>query len=509
MSEQFDGLVIDSADNTATLLRDVVAGEVVKLSDGEIVSAVDPVAFGHKIALKAIEKGAPVVKYGEVIGTASRPIAKGCHVHVENVDSCRARGDQKEEQKAAESSVKSEGAGHLVLTRPVLDARDITFMGYPRSDGSAGTRNYVGVISCVVCANDVVSKLGEIDGVAGFTHQQGCSQTMPDVQSIANILVDLAKNPNLGAVLYVSLGCESVPSNDVLSRAAAATGKPVELIVIQKEGGLTKALERGRQLIEAMKAKIAVDPVPVPFTKLKLGLKCGSSDTTQGLSANVIAGRITDIFAAAGASVVMGETTEFMGAEHIAAAHCVSDEVGRTIGDKVVRMEARARAVGVDMRGGQPTRGNIVGGLTTIEEKSLGALAKAGSAVFQRVISYGKNVEQPGLVMMDAPGREPEMLTGLASAGCNLILFTTGRGAPQGFPFVPVIKVTGNERTWQHMQEHMDCCVASVMNGQESYEAAAKRLFDAVMAYASGRKTKAEICNYNNSMNIYVTGPTI
>ena len=509
MKEQFDALVIHPADNSATLLRDVAAGEVVKLSDGKTLIAVDPVAFGHKIALSAIEKGASVVKYGEVIGTASRPIAKGCHVHVENVDSCRGRGDQGDDEKTTVSGVKSVGAGRLILGKPVLDASNLTFMGYPRKDGSVGTRNYVGVISCVVCANDVVSKLGEIEGVAGFTHQQGCSQTMPDVKSVANILVNLARNPNLGAVLFVSLGCESVPSNDVLSRAVAETGKPVELVVIQKEGGLTKTLQRARQVIEAMKAEIAADPVPVPFSKLKLGLKCGSSDTTQGLSANVIAGRITEIFAAAGASVVMGETTEFMGAEHIAAAHSVSDEVGRTIGDMVAGMEARARAVGVDMRGGQPTRGNIAGGLTTIEDKSLGALAKAGSAVFQRVINYGENVEQPGLVMMDAPGREPEMLTGLASAGCNLILFTTGRGAPQGFPFVPVIKVTGNERTWQHMNEHMDCCVASVMNGQESYEAAAERLFDAVMAYASGRKTKAEVCSYNNSMNIYVTGPTI
>ena len=509
MKEQFDALVIHPADNSATLLRDVAAGEVVKLSDGKTLIAVDPVAFGHKIALSAIEKGASVVKYGEVIGTASRPIAKGCHVHVENVDSCRGRGDRGDDEKTTVSGVKSVGAGRLILGKPVLDASNLTFMGYPRKDGSVGTRNYVGVISCVVCANDVVSKLGEIEGVAGFTHQQGCSQTMPDVKSVANILVNLARNPNLGAVLFVSLGCESVPSNDVLSRAVAETGKPVELVVIQKEGGLTKTLQRARQVIEAMKAEIAADPVPVPFSKLKLGLKCGSSDTTQGLSANVIAGRITEIFAAAGASVVMGETTEFMGAEHIAAAHSVSDEVGRTIGDMVAGMEARARAVGVDMRGGQPTRGNIAGGLTTIEDKSLGALAKAGSAVFQRVINYGENVEQPGLVMMDAPGREPEMLTGLASAGCNLILFTTGRGAPQGFPFVPVIKVTGNERTWQHMNEHMDCCVASVMNGQESYEAAAERLFDAVMAYASGRKTKAEVCSYNNSMNIYVTGPTI
>lgn len=206
---------------------------------------------------------------------------------------------------------------------------------------------------------------------------------------------------------------------------------------------------------------------------------------------------------------MIGETTEFMGAEHIASRRCVTSEVAQEIAKRVSEMEARAKAVGVDMRGGQPTRGNIDGGLTTIEEKSLGALAKAGSSIFQRVIAYGDNVKQPGLVMMDSPGREPEMLTGLAAAGCNLILFTTGRGAPQGFPFVPVVKITGNENTWQCLQEHIDCYVGKIMRGEESYADATQRLFDEIMLFINGDLTKAEQCRYNNSMNIYVTGPTI
>ena len=247
----------------------------------------------------------------------------------------------------------------------------------------------------------------------------------------------------------------------------------------------------------------------MPISRLRVGLKCGSSDTTQGLSANVVVGALTDVLVAAHAGVVIGETTEFMGAEHIAARNSKNTEVQKRIIKLVDRMEKRALAVGVDMRGGQPTRGNIAGGLTTIEEKSLGALAKAGSAVYQDVIDYGTRTDLPGLVMMDAPGREPEMLTGLAAAGCNLIVFSTGRGAPQGFPFVPVVKVTGNARTFDHMREQMDLCVAGLMQGTESVEGAVGRLLEAVLKTASGEFTKAECCGYNNSMNIYVTGPVI
>ncbi len=242
---------------------------------------------------------------------------------------------------------------------------------------------------------------------------------------------------------------------------------------------------------------------------MRSGLKGGSSDTTQGLSANIVCGKVTDILAAAGAAVVMGETTEFMGAEHIAARHAADRETADAIVSAVARMEAKARAAGTDMRGGQPTRGNIAGGLTTIEEKSLGALAKAGSAVFQAVTEYGARSSKRGLIMMDAPGREPEMLTGLAAAGCNVIVFTTGRGAPQGFPFVPVIKVTGNARTWQMMGEHMDACVSDVTLGRESFADAGCRVFADLMEVASGKLVKAEVCGYNNSMNIYVTGSVI
>lgn len=513
---EIDAICIAPGDNTATLLQEVAAASpiVVGMPEGAqsmTLTVVDDIAFGHKLALYPIAAGEEVRKYGEVIGRATKAIALGAHVHVDNVESLRGRGDEKEPEPASACSMETKSAAEnkvCVLKPCAFDASQATFMGYPREDGSAGTRNLVGVISCVACANDVAVRLTDIEGAAVFTHQQGCSQTMPDVKAIAKVLVNLALNPNLGAVLFVSLGCESVPTAEVLA-AVKAAGKSAEMIVIQEEGGLTASVAKARTIVEKMKKAIACERVPVPVSRLRVGLKCGSSDTTQGLSANVVVGALTDVLAAAHAGVVIGETTEFMGAEHIAARNARNSEVGKRIYALVSRMEARARAVGVDMRGGQPTRGNIAGGLTTIEEKSLGALAKAGSAVYQDVIDYGQKTTLPGLVMMDAPGREPEMLTGLAAAGCNIIVFSTGRGAPQGFPFVPVVKVTGNARTFERMNEHMDLSVAELLQGTETREGAAARLFDAVLRTASGEPTKAERSGYNNSMNIYVTGPVI
>lgn len=514
-TKQLDALCISIRDNAATLLRDASAGEdlLVGMPDKTVrgLRLLEDVAFGHKAALQPIAAGEDVVKYGEVIGRAARAIAPGAHVHVDNVESLRGRGDaapQAGQRSPAPGAGETAGHAGLVLKAPAFDVSKATFLGYPRADGSAGTRNLVGVISCVACANDVVNRLADIEGAAVFTHQQGCSQTMPDVRSITQILINLSLNPNLGAVLLVSLGCESVPSSQVLE-AVRASGKPAEMIVIQQEGGLTASVKKAREIVSRLCREIACERSPVPVSRLRVGLKCGSSDTTQGLSANVAVGALTDVLAAARAGVVIGETTEFMGAEHIAARNAASAAVAGRIFEMVSRMEARARVVGVDMRGGQPTRGNIAGGLTTIEEKSLGALAKAGSAVYQDVVEYGARTNLPGLVMMDAPGREPEMLTGLAASGCNMIVFSTGRGAPQGFPFVPVVKITGNARTFARMNEHMDLCAAGILQGTQSAGEAARELFDALISAASGAPTKAERCGYNNSMNIYVTGPVI
>ncbi len=384
------------------------------------------------------------------------------------------------------------------------------FKGYRRADGRVGTRNFVGVLSTVVCANEVAERIAEsVQGAVPFLHQQGCGQTPVDVSRVATTLVNLGKNPNLAAVLLVSLGCESVVVEDI-AREIASTGKRVEHLVIQDEGGAARSVARGQLLAQDLAMRASTVPsAPCSVSELVLGLKCGASDTTQGLFANPAVGIASDLVVAAGGTSVLGEVTEFIGAEHILARHARNDAVAAQILALVQRMEARAKAMGCDMRGGQPTGGNIKGGLTTIEEKSLGAIAKAGTAPIEAVYEYGVTPEVKGLVVMDSPGREPEILTGLAAAGCTLIAFATGRGAPQGFPFVPVVKITGNRVTWDKLRDHLDTYVGTIMEGAESVPTAGTRLFGELVEFASGRLTKAEICGYTRSMDIYVTGPVI
>jgi altronate dehydratase large subunit len=295
-----------------------------------------------------------------------------------------------------------------------------------------------------------------------------------------------------------------------VAEAIAAVGKRVERLVIQEEGGAARSVAKGELLAQDLVMEASALPTEMcPVSDLVLGLKCGSSDTTQGLFATPAVGIVTDRVVAARGTAILGEVTEFIGAEHLLATHARTPEIARQILALVDRMEARAKAVGCDMRGGQPTGGNIKGGLSTIEEKSLGAIAKAGSAPIEAVYEYGVRPAVKGLVVMDSPGREPEILTGLAAAGCNLIAFATGRGAPQGFPFVPVVKITGNPVTWEKLRDHMDSFVGTIMQGTESLPAAGKRLFGECLEFASGRLTKAEISGYTHSMDIYVTGPVI
>ncbi|WP_319403584.1 UxaA family hydrolase [uncultured Anaeromusa sp.] len=384
------------------------------------------------------------------------------------------------------------------------------FLGYGRADGSVGTRNYVGVLSAVVCVNEVVENIvRQVQGTARFTHHQGCCQTPLDIHIVNDTLINLGKNPNLHSVLLVSLGCESTDLSGVIE-AIAASGKRVEHIVVQEVGGSARTTAQGILMAQDMVREASLEQrKPFPISKLVLGMKCGSSDTTSGLVPNPAIGVASDLLVAAGGTSILGEVTEFIGAEHILAKHAANEEVAQGIFKLVERMEQRAMAVGEDIRGGQPTGGNIKGGLTTIEEKSLGAIAKAGTAPIQAVYEYGQRPDKPGLVVMDSPGREPEILTGLAAAGCNVIAFATGRGAPQGFPFVPVLKITGSRTAAEKMIDHIDMNLSAVIDGGDTIPDAGHRVLEELVLVASGAMTKAELSGYVNSMDIYMRGPVI
>jgi altronate dehydratase large subunit len=385
------------------------------------------------------------------------------------------------------------------------------FTGYHRPDGQVGVRNLVGILSTVTCANQAAEEIARhVPGAAVFTHQQGCGLLKNDLDLVERTLINLGRNPNLGAVLVVSLGCEGVDAKRIAGEIAA-TGKHVELVVIQQGGGYFAAVAEAGLKAQQLALEISrFRRQPAGIGKLRLGIKCGASDPTSGLASNPAVGKAVDGLIASGGSVVFGETTELIGAEHLLDERCADREVARKLSSMVQRLEARVRSAGSDMRGGNPSSGNIAAGLTTIEEKSLGAIVKAGSAPIQDVFEYGSLPPAgAGLYFVDSPGREPEILAALAAAGCQIILFSTGIGAPQGFPFVPVLKVSGNRHTVVRLSDFIDTDVSQVLLKGESLEAAGIRILDQALEVASGERTKAETIGYVGSTAIYQTGPIV
>ncbi len=385
----------------------------------------------------------------------------------------------------------------------------MSFLGYPRPDGSVGVRNYVGVISTVGCANDVAFWIGQrIQGTAIFTHPAGCGQLQPDLEIATRTLSSIGQHPNLAGVLLVSLGCEGVEVDRIEADIAAA-GKPVQKVVIQKAGA-TVALNEGLLLAQELVGQASrIQRHEFDDSHLVVGVKCGGSDTTSGLASNPAVGAACDLVVDAGGTCIFGETTEFLGAEHILARRAANKQVADKLLDIVERMEKRAIARGGDMRGGQPSAGNIAGGLTTIEEKSLGAIVKGGTRPIQDVYEYGDRVRGKGLFIVDSPGREPEFLTALAAAGAQIALFSTGLGVPQGFPFIPVLKVTGNPVTFKRLPDHIDMLVELGGGKGAGIKAMGEKIYAEVQEIASGKQTKAEILGYGNFPGLYTIGPII
>ena len=385
------------------------------------------------------------------------------------------------------------------------------FMGYVRADGQVGCRNHVAVIPSVTCAGDVASAIvRQVAGTVGFFHHQGCCQLPPDLDRVTETLISLGCSPNVGAALIVSLGCEGTDT-ERLYEMIRATGKPVEIIRIQELGGVSAAIKAGIDAAQELVMEISgMQRQAVDISRVTMSIKCGASDTTSGMASNCVIGYVADKLVDLGATVVFGETTVVLGGEHLLARRAVTLEVGQKILDIVDRMEKRARSLGCDMRKGQPTPGNIAGGLSSIEEKSLGAIVKSGTRPIQGVLEYPERIgERKGLWIKDTPGREPEILTGMAATGAQFMLFSTGRGAPQGFPTMPVLKICGNPNTYERMQHDMDLNAGRIITGERSIEEVGEEAYAAVLALLSGRQTKNETLGYHSSIDIYTLGPVI
>ncbi len=384
----------------------------------------------------------------------------------------------------------------------------MTFPGYRRSDGKVGTRNHVLVLPTSICAARVAADIArEVPGCVAACHAYGCCQVAADARLTLRTLVNTAANPNVGAVLVIGLGCEGLEPLSLL-QAIEGLGKPARGIVIQEEGGSPNTIRRGAAVAARMAEALGMDRrEEVPASSLVLGLECGGSDATSGLATNPALGAASDLLIAAGGTCILSETTESIGAEHVLARRAVNDRVRRKLLDIVRACEERALALGEDLRGSQPTPGNIAGGITTIEEKSLGCIHKAGSAPIQDVLAYGEAPASPGLFVMDTPGMDVESMVGLAAGGVQVMVFTTGRGTPTGNPIMPVIKATANRRTAERMADNIDLDLSQVIDGTLTIEQAGQRILDEILAVAGGKLTKAEHLGHTE-FSIYRIGPT-
>ncbi len=370
----------------------------------------------------------------------------------------------------------------------------IEFTGYRRENGRIGVRNRVVVIPTSVVASPIAKHVAEDfgDSVCATPHQLRPNQPTAAVEQTKRTLVGTGRNPNVGAVLVVGLGTEEL-SIDSLADDIATSGKPVETLSIRDVGGTRNAVDTGITLVDNLVDEIGeVRRESADVSELIFGVECGGSDATSGLAANPSVGHACDLLIENGGTACFSETPEFIGAEHILADRCVNNELKQHLLERVELREKKADLMGVDMRGAQPTPGNQAGGLTTIEEKSLGAISKGGTKPIQDMVRYAEQLPVGGgLVLMDTPGYDIESVVGKAAGGAQIVAFTTGRGSTTGNPIAPVLKIAGNPNTWSKMSNNIDINASTVLSG-ESITSVGKRVYEKIIEVANGTRTAAE-----------------
>lgn len=380
------------------------------------------------------------------------------------------------------------------------------FSGYKRKDGRAGVRNYVVVMSSVACANGVVNAIArEVPEVKPVIHTEGCGRGIADIGISSRTLVGLGKNPNVAAILVVGLGCEFIKAPQVAD-GVRATGKPALHLVIQEEGGSRKTTAAGVRIVKNILADAeAVKREDCGWEDLVVGLECGGSDAMSGVTANPLVGVASDWLVGQGATVILSETTEMIGTEKVLSRRAATPEMAEKIVNLIKGQKKQTEDLLGPLAGMVISPGNIEGGLTNITEKSLGCIVKGGNSKIKEVVEYGAEPTAKGLVIMDTPGSDIFSLTGMAAGGAQVMIFTTGRGTPAGFPIAPVIKVASNSEMFENMADDMDVNAGRVLDGV-SMEDAGRELCDLVKRVADGEQTKAEI-NRQDVLSIHTVGP--
>jgi altronate dehydratase large subunit len=373
----------------------------------------------------------------------------------------------------------------------------MNFLGYKRPDGKVGVRNHIVILPSVVCSSEVCNAIARnVKGTISIPHSHGCAQLPFDTKQTSRTLIGIGKNPNVAAVLVIGLGCEVVDSSMIASKITES-GKPAKHLIIQEVGGSPKTIKQGVKIAKEMVSYASrFKREKVNLDSLILGVECGGSDACSGLSGNPALGITSDMLIREDGTVILSETTESIGAEHILAKRAINKKVRKRILEIVKRTEKRALNLGLDIGKANPAPGNYEGGITTLEEKSLGCVMKGGSSKIMEVLEYAEAPSQKGLVLMDTPGHDAESVTGLLAGGTQIIAFTTGRGSPMGSPIAPVIKIATNSYLYSNMKDNMDINAGEIITRNKSVQEMGEKIFREVIRVANGKLTKSEILGH-------------
>ena len=481
-------LKLNPADDVAIATSDL---DPANLETGEYPLK-EPVKRGHKIALHPIRKGEPVLRYGQIIGSASADIEAGAHVHSHNL----SMGDHTQDY------------AHGVEAKP-LAACDTSrsFMGFQRADGRVGTRNYLGILTSVNCSGSVARFIAEaaerngllqaypnIDGIVPIVHGTGCGLAVENdgYQALFRTLSGYASHPNFGGILLVGLGCEVMQIPELVGRARMREDGNFRYMTIQAAGGTRATIDKGLKMLDSL-AAVANEAVraETPVSELTLALQCGGSDGYSGITANPALGAASDLLVRHGGTTILAETPEVYGAEHLLTRRAVSQRVGEKLIERIRWWEDYTARNGGEMDN-NPSPGNKRGGLTTILEKSLGAVAKGGTAPMVDVLQYAEVAVQKGFHFMDSPGYDPASVTGQIASGANLVAFTTGRGSVSGYKPTPGLKLATNSEMYARMTDDMDINCGDIVTDGVSVDAKGEEIFELLIRVASGQKTKSE-----------------
>jgi altronate hydrolase len=495
-------LRLNPADDVVIARRQLVSGTLVKSEGITVIGLVPP---GHKVATRAIAPGQPVRRYNQIIGFATREIRPGEHVHLHNLGI------------GAEHGAFERDYAFCADVRPTaMVATPATFKGIVRADGRVATRNYIAILSSVNCSATVSRAIADrfrrdlfpdelapypnVDGVIALTHGTGCGMDMGEGMAVLRrTMAGYARHPNVAAAIFVGLGCEANQITSLFGAEQLRDGERVASYNMQDVGGTAKAIERGIALVRRMlPAANRVERRDVPASHLMLGLQCGGSDGYSGITANPALGNAVDRLVAHGGTAILSETPEIYGAEHLLTRRAVSREVGEKLIARIKWWEDYTARNHGEMNN-NPSPGNKAGGLTTILEKSLGAVAKGGTTNLVDVYEYAQPVDQHGFVYMDTPGYDPVSATGQVAGGANMIVFTTGLGSAYGCAPSPSLKLATNSELWQRQEEDIDLNCGEIADGAASIEEVGARLFELILHTASGGKTKSERFGYGQS----------